>query len=149
MGAYIVIVDDDPDISGLISYVLKGDTVWQATNGVSGLELIRREHPDLVILDMAMPGMTGVEVAQQMAADPTISSIPILFLSGRTESVDIEAGLRAGGTFYIGKPFELDDLVSHIRALLASLDRPWSQGGYSEEQLSASPENYPTEEPSS
>jgi DNA-binding response OmpR family regulator len=131
MKEYIVIADDDPDICRLIAKVLKSYTIWQASNGVDALELIRRVHPELVILDVGMPTMTGVEVANAMAADPATASIPILFLSAHGEPGDIQVGLRAGGIFYLVKPFDPEDLASDVRAILIAASRPSALPGRS------------------
>src|SRR5688500_4552214 len=98
MSAKIVVADDEPDIRRLIAFTLKrqGHTVLEASDGDSALALIREARPDLVVLDVMMPGMSGLEVAAALSANPDTAPTPIIILSARGQAVEIDAGLSTG-----------------------------------------------------
>jgi DNA-binding response OmpR family regulator len=89
-----------------------------ANTGVEGLKQDRRNPPDMVILDVIMPGMDGYTVCKEMRADPILSDVPILFLTAKTKDDDKITGFRAGADDYLGKPFNIDELILRIRAIL-------------------------------
>lgn len=118
--ARILLVDDEPDILEFLSYNLKkeGYEVFTAQNGEKGIELGLREKPDLILLDMMMPGMDGVEVCEKLRADARCKHTVIAFLTARSEDYSQIAGFDAGGDDYIMKPIKPRVLVSRVAALL-------------------------------
>ncbi|MEN9977585.1 MAG: hypothetical protein RLZZ569_210 [Bacteroidota bacterium] len=116
----IVIIDDEDDIREILSYNLikEGFQVHQAENGNIGIEICKNIKPDLVILDVMMPGMDGVEVCEALRKLPGLENILICFLTARNEDYSQIAGLDAGADDYISKPIKPRVLVSRINALL-------------------------------
>jgi two-component system alkaline phosphatase synthesis response regulator PhoP len=116
----IVIIDDEDDIREILSYNLikEGFQVHQAENGIVGIEICKNIKPDLVILDVMMPGMDGVEVCEALRKLPGLENILICFLTARNEDYSQIAGLDAGADDYISKPIKPRVLVSRINALL-------------------------------
>ncbi len=116
----ILVVDDEEDLLELIGYNLMRDgyLVDTAKSGESALEKIRREKPDLVILDLMLPGIDGLEVCRQVKTDPITARIPIVMLTAKGEDADIVAGLELGADDYITKPFSPRVLLARIKAVL-------------------------------
>lgn len=116
----ILIVDDDDDIRSFVSYNLKkeGFKVCMATNGEDGIDVARKEQPDLILLDVMMPGMDGIEACAELRALPEFKNIIIAFLSARGEDYSQVAGFEAGGDEYITKPIRPKLLVVKVKALL-------------------------------
>jgi two-component system alkaline phosphatase synthesis response regulator PhoP len=116
----IVIIDDEDDIREILSYnlVKEGFKVFTAANGLEGIQICKDEQPDLVILDVMMPGMDGVEVCEALRKTPGLETILICFLTARNEDYSQIAGLDAGADDYISKPIKPRVLVSRINALL-------------------------------
>lgn len=116
----IVIIDDEEDIREIISYNLskEGFKVFTAPNGVEGIAVCKDVAPDLVILDVMMPGMDGVEVCETLRRTPGMEQVLICFLTARNEDYSQIAGLDAGADDYISKPIKPRVLVSRINALL-------------------------------
>ncbi len=116
----ILVIEDDDIVSRTIERCLRSDNyrVRLASSGVEGLRLAHREIPDLVILDVIMPGMDGYAVCHEMRSDPILSDVPILFLTAKTKDEDKINGFTAGGDDYLGKPFNVDELLLRIRAIL-------------------------------
>lgn len=121
----ILVVDDDRDVAESIELALRrtGFRVTVACSGVEALKTIRRYRPDLVILDVMMPGMSGLEVCRRMRSEPNLADLPIIFLTARGQARDRIAGLRAGADDYIGKPFILEELTLRVRAILRRAGR--------------------------
>jgi two-component system OmpR family response regulator len=117
---YILVVDDDPDVRETIRSILDraGYQVRTASDGQEALDLISRQTPSAVILDIIMPEMDGMEVCRQIRADPFVGKIPILFLTAKGRPEDIVRGLDVGGDDYLTKPFEIIEIPARIRALL-------------------------------
>ncbi len=117
----IVIAEDEPDIRDLITFTLRfaGFEVIAGSNGEEGYELTKREKPDLVMMDVRMPKMTGYEACRKIKADPEIAHIPVIFLSAKGQESEIQTGLEAGAEEYLLKPFAPGDLADRIRAVLA------------------------------
>ena len=116
----ILVVDDDPGVLELVSTTLEsaGYTIVAVTSGAEALELAREERPDLVVLDVQLPGMSGYEICRELR-DEFGEGLPILFVSGfRTESLDRVAGLLIGADDYLVKPFAPDELIGRVRALM-------------------------------
>ncbi len=120
MSQRIVVADDEQDIRRLISFTLhrRGYTVLEARDGDTALSIIRQEHPDLVVLDVMMPGLTGLQVARALAADAATATIPIVILSALAQEAEVQMGLESGVQAYLVKPFVLRELVARIADLL-------------------------------
>jgi DNA-binding response OmpR family regulator len=118
--AHILVVDDEADVLEALRLILEDaeHDVSMATSGEEALEMIARQQPDLVILDIIMPGVTGIEVCRRIRSDPFTSRLPILFLTAKGRPGDIVQGLTAGGDDYLVKPFEVIELPARVRALL-------------------------------
>jgi DNA-binding response OmpR family regulator len=116
----ILVVDDEEDLVWALRRSLadEGYQVLTAYDGVEALELARRERPDLVILDIVMPGLDGLEVCRRLRRDPTVAAVPILFLTVRSLLEDRVTGLDEGCDAYLVKPFDMRELKAHVRALL-------------------------------
>lgn len=116
----ILIVDDEPDIIEFVSYNLRkeGFEVFTASNGEDGLSLAKSEHPHLVLLDVMMPGMDGIETCDKIRATSELSDILIAFLTARGEDYSQVAGFDAGADDYITKPIKPKVLISRLKALL-------------------------------
>ena len=116
----ILIIDDEEDIINLLSYNLEkeGFKVYSAMNGVEGIEMAKKIHPSLIVLDVMMPEMDGIEVCETIRANPTIGDTKICFLTARNEDYSQIAGLDAGADDYVAKPIKPKVLVSRIKAIL-------------------------------
>lgn len=116
----ILIVDDEVDLLDLIEYNLhkEGYNVLRAENGQDGIKIARKHNPDLIILDIMMPKMTGIEVCAVLKEDPVLKSRPVIFLTARgDEKTEIE-GLEMGADDFLMKPISTSKLVSRIRTVL-------------------------------
>ena len=113
----ILLVDDDPRLREMVRYTLAraGYTVREAADGREALAELARKEPDLVVLDVLMPGVDGLEVCRELRKT---SRVPLLFLSSKDEELDKVLGLELGGDDYVTKPFSPKELVSRVRALL-------------------------------
>lgn len=122
MPATVLVVDDDPVILRLleVNFDMEGYTVLSAADGAAALEVARESHPDVVVSDVMMPRMSGIELVQALRADDRTSDIPILLLSAKAQNADVKAGLDAGADAYLTKPFEPLELVERVAALLAT-----------------------------
>jgi DNA-binding response OmpR family regulator len=118
--AHILAVDDDEPVLRSVRRVLEnaGFTVSTASSGKEALNLIAHGQPDLVVLDMIMPGIDGLEVCRRIRADPYTAKLPILFLTAKSRPADVAQGLDAGGDDFLTKPFEVVELPARVRALL-------------------------------
>ena len=115
-GDVVLIVDDVPDNLALLHDALdeSGYTVLVATSGEAALQRARQAVPDIVLLDAMMPGMDGFEVARRLKADPLTAPIPIIFMTGLTETEHLVAALEAGGTDYITKPIKVREVIARM-----------------------------------
>ncbi len=117
--AEILLVDDSKEILDMVELTLEDDyDVRRAGDGVLALEAVAERQPDLIVLDVMMPRMSGYEVCEALRADPATAAIPVLFLSARGDAERVKQGLRAGGDDYLPKPFDPEELELRIRALL-------------------------------
>jgi len=116
----ICIVEDEEDIREMLEIQLKreGYTVLSAETGESGLRLIREHNPQLVLLDLMLPGMDGFDVCRAMRAQKNTRTIPVIMLTARGEEADIVTGLEIGADDYVTKPFSLRVVVSRIKSVL-------------------------------
>jgi adenylate cyclase len=120
MPATILVVDDDPVIQKLlaVNFEMEGYRVVTGGDGEEALAQVVAERPDVVLLDVMMPKLDGIEVVRRIKADPDTAAIPVLLLSAKAQSKDIAAGLEAGADGYITKPFDPLDLLERVAALL-------------------------------
>jgi|YNPNPStandDraft_1061719.scaffolds.fasta_scaffold01614_7 DNA-binding response OmpR family regulator len=120
MSQLILVVDDNEDVAETIDRSLRraGYEVAVAYRGADALQIARTRHPDLVVLDILMPGMTGIEVCRHMRANPDLAQTPILFLTAKGEIGDKIEGFEAGADDYLTKPFDLRELELRVKALL-------------------------------
>lgn len=119
--AIILVAEDEKDIRELISITMRlaGYKVWTANDGLEALELAPKVQPDLILMDVRMPKMTGYEACKAMKEMPETKDIPIVFLSAKGQEAEIKQGLEAGAVAYVLKPFAPADLTSQIEELLA------------------------------
>ncbi len=122
----ILVVDDEPEIVTIVRDYLDraGFRVLIATDGMSALRLARSEQPDLLILDLMLPQMDGLDVARALRSDPCTRSLPIIMLTARVEETDRLIGLELGADDYITKPFSPREVVARVRAVLRRVDHP-------------------------
>jgi DNA-binding response OmpR family regulator len=116
----VLVVDDEAPIRLLCRVNLEAErmTVLEAPDGDTGLEIARREQPDVVLLDVMMPGRNGWEIAEELLSDETTSGIPIVFLTARAEVKDRAKGIDLGGVDYVTKPFNPVELAPLVRDLV-------------------------------
>ena len=120
----VLVVDDEAPIRLLCRVNLEAEemTVLEAADGISGLEAARTERPDVILLDVMMPGLDGWRVAEQLLDDPDTRGIPIVFLTARAELRDRARGLDLGGLDYVTKPFNPVELAALIRDVIARVE---------------------------
>jgi DNA-binding response OmpR family regulator len=116
----ILVVDDDPVIQKLltVNFEMEGYRVVTAGDGEDGLQRIADIRPDIVLLDVMMPRMDGVEVVRRLKSDESTSAIPVILLSAKAQANDISGGLDAGADDYITKPFDPLELLDKVAALI-------------------------------
>jgi CheY-like chemotaxis protein len=119
--AKILIAEDEPDIRSLVAFTLKfaGHTVVEVSNGADAVITAKTEQPDLILMDVRMPRMTGYEACQVMKADPETADIPVVFLSAKGQESEIRTGLESGAAEYLLKPFSPIELSDRVAELLA------------------------------
>jgi len=117
---YVLVIEDDPAIRSLLTTTLSRDDfrVTTAESGEEGLRLIEEHRPQLVILDLNLPGMNGLDLCRAIRKDPYMASLPVLMLTGRSEEDDMVAGFKVGADDYITKPFSPKILTARVNALL-------------------------------
>lgn len=118
--ADVLLADDDPDIRGLTADVLEsiGCSVTAVGDGLAALEHVSQSPPDLVVLDIRMPKLDGLEVTQRLRADPVTGAVPILLVSASVGETQAAAALAAGADAFLGKPFAIGELRRVARELL-------------------------------
>lgn len=116
----ILIVEDEPDIQELIRYHLEkeGFATVKASSGREALDIIERTHPDLVLLDLMLPVVSGLDVLKTIRFTWGLSSLPVIIVSARTDEIDVITGLELGADNYLPKPFSPKVLVANVKALL-------------------------------
>ena len=118
--AHILVVDDEPDISALVAYHLARES-YRVRTAASGPEAIRAaeiERPDLIVLDLMLPGMSGLQVLEELRRRPETMDIPVILLTARREEQDRIQGLRQGADDYVAKPFSPQELILRVGAVL-------------------------------
>jgi len=121
----VLVIDDESSIRMLCRVNLRasGMNVIEAADGEAGLALARRERPDLILLDVMMPGLDGWEVARRLAADPATREIPVVFLTARAGEQDRRHGAHLGGAGYVAKPFDPVHIGDLVEEVLERIDR--------------------------
>lgn len=124
-GYKILVAEDEADIRGLIVFSLQyaGFQVIEASNGMEAVDKALKETPDLILLDVRMPRMTGYEACQALKAQEATRQIPVVFLSARGQESEIKQGLELGAEEYILKPFAPDELYRRVEGILGRLAR--------------------------
>lgn len=117
MSARILITEDDPDNIDLFTFILQraGYTVLQAHDGAEAIEVARRELPDLILMDLAMPGMDGWTASEQLKNDPVTQDIPVVALTVRSTPMDRIRAIEAGVDGYLTKPMELSHFIEQVK----------------------------------
>jgi two-component system alkaline phosphatase synthesis response regulator PhoP len=117
----ILVIEDDPATSRLVDYSLRheGYEVITAFNGLEGIRKATTEAPDLVILDVMLPGLDGFEICHRLRADAATASLPILMFSAKAQEIDKDTGLKVGADDYLTKPAAPAEIVSRVGKLLA------------------------------
>ena len=120
--ALIVVADDDVDIRDLVEFKLAtlGHQIVTVADGSSAVDACRTSHPDLAVLDVMMPGLTGLEAVREIRSNPALKDIPVILLTARAQQSDVQTGYDSGADDYITKPFSPKDLASRVEALLAA-----------------------------
>ena len=120
----VLVIDDEAPIRLLcrVNLEAEGMEVLEASDGPTGLEKARKEEPDVILLDVMMPGLDGWRVAEELLEDPDTSSIPIVFLTARAELRDQARGLDLGGLDYVTKPFNPVELAQTIREVISRVE---------------------------
>ena len=117
----VLVVEDDPVILHLleVNFDLEGFTVLRAADGAEGLEAAREQHPDVIVSDIMMPRMSGIDLVIALKGDSATAAIPIILLSAKAQTGDLKKGIDAGADDYVTKPFEPLELVERVNALLS------------------------------
>lgn len=123
--AKILIAEDERDIRDLIAFTLRfaGHEVFTAANGEEAVETAPRVNPDLILMDVRMPRMTGYEACRALKASPDLKDIPVVFLSAKGQESEIQQGLDAGAEDYLLKPFAPDQLTARVKSILAKFGK--------------------------
>jgi DNA-binding response OmpR family regulator len=116
----VLVADDDDDIRDLVAFRLDraGYEVLRAGDGQEALDLAREHHPDLAVLDVMMPKLTGYDVTRELRADAATSRIPVILLTARVQEADVARGFEAGADDYVKKPFSPQELKARVQAIL-------------------------------
>ncbi len=123
--AKILIAEDERDIRDLVAFTLRfaGHEVVTAANGEEAVAQVPRENPDLILMDVRMPRMTGYEACRIIKTNPNLRDIPIVFLSAKGQESEIQTGMEAGAEEYLLKPFAPDQLTDRVKAILAKFGK--------------------------
>jgi phosphate regulon transcriptional regulator PhoB len=126
MATRVLVVDDENDIVELVRYHAErqGFECLTAREGGTALRLVRENHPDVLILDLMLPGLDGLEVCRQLRRDPATAHLPIIMLTAKAEEVDRVVGLELGADDYVVKPFSPRELMARVRAVLRRVQEP-------------------------
>lgn len=126
MAAHILIVEDEADLSATLEYNLQaqGYSTSLAANGAAALELARQRHPDLVLLDVMLPDVSGLEVCRRLRQDRELKATPVMMLTARGEEIDRVVGFEVGADDYLTKPFSVRELLLRVQAILRRARAP-------------------------
>ena len=121
----VLVIDDEAPIRLLcrVNLEAEGMSVFEAADGPGGLELARSEQPEVILLDVMMPGLDGWRVAEHLLEDPVTREIPIVFLTARADIRDRARGIDLGGLDYVTKPFNPVELASLVRSVVVAVER--------------------------
>ena len=121
----LLVIDDEPAILELlrINFEMEGFTVVSAVDGAQGLEQARAHRPDVIVSDIMMPGVDGLELLRALRRDPTTAAVPVILLSARAQNAEVQRGLELGADDYITKPFDPLELLDRVNAVLAHVRR--------------------------
>jgi DNA-binding response OmpR family regulator len=119
----VLLAEDDADIRDLVTFKLReaGYEVRAFEDGLTALASAREDQPDLAVLDIMMPGMSGLDVCRELRADPATSEVPVILLTARAQESDIENGFAAGADDYVVKPFSPRELAMRVHEVLARI----------------------------
>ena len=142
----ILIIDDEQDIVELLSYNLEkeGFSIVKTYDGEAALELVRSQKPDLIILDLMLPKMNGIDVCRALRSNPETARLPIIMLTAKGDEVDKIIGLEIGADDYITKPFSVKELIARVRRILRRLHDVEKKTGQEEFQYEDMTINYPS-----
>ena len=115
----VLIVDDDPDITELLRYTLDDCDVRTAANGDEAMSEVAEQVPDVVVLDIMMPGISGLRVLELWRADPVTAELPVILLTAKAQEADVDRGFELGADDYVVKPFSPLELARRVSALVA------------------------------
>jgi two-component system phosphate regulon response regulator PhoB len=115
----VLVVDDDLDVRDLIRYTLTDCQIRDVASGQEALREVRERLPDLVILDIMMPGTSGLEVLEQWRADPATAHLPVILLTAKAQEADVDRGFEMGADDYVVKPFSPTELARRVAAVAA------------------------------
>jgi CheY-like chemotaxis protein len=120
-----LVAEDERDIRDLVAFTLRfaGHEVVVANNGEEAVQMAPHENPDLILMDVRMPRMTGYEACRAMKANPDLKDIPVVFLTARGQESEIQQGLEAGAEEYLLKPFAPDQLTTRVKAILGKFGK--------------------------
>ncbi len=119
--ARILVADDDVDIRELVEFKLStlGHEIVTVADGAAAVDACKQGRPDLAVLDVMMPGVSGLDAIRQIRADPSLADLPIILLTARAQESDVETGFDSGADDYITKPFSPRELAARVQALLS------------------------------
>jgi two-component system, OmpR family, phosphate regulon response regulator PhoB len=132
MSAYILVVEDESDIAALVAYHLARESYRVRTvgDGADALRVVEAERPDLVVLDLMLPTVSGLDVLRELRKQPELESLPVILLTARREEQDRIEGLQLGADDYVAKPFSPQELVLRVGAVLRRVQQqPPAEGG--------------------
>jgi DNA-binding response OmpR family regulator len=117
----VLVVDDDPNVFELVQLYVASDQVevLQALDAYAGLDLAIRQQPNVIVLDVMMPGMDGLEMCRRVRDIPVVASTPVIILSAKVKDDDVEAGYEAGADAYVTKPFEPEALAAKVEEMMS------------------------------
>jgi DNA-binding response OmpR family regulator len=117
----VLVVDDDPDVCDLVTYKLRksGYDVRRAMDGDEAIKSVAAQVPDLVLLDVMMPGISGLEVLERWRSEPGTATLPVIMLTAKAQEADVEIGFALGADDYVMKPFSPRELTRRVAAVLA------------------------------
>lgn len=116
---HILVAEDDPDIARMLERVLSAEyRVTVASNGFEAVAIAAKKPPNLLMLDIMMPGVDGLTAARQIRELPGLKNVPIIFLTAKDGPLDVIKGIQSGARHYITKPFKLDDVVAKVKKIL-------------------------------
>lgn len=121
MSKQVLLIEDEPNIIEAISFILSRDgwTVKTHSNGADAVEMVKERRPDVVILDVMLPGKSGYDILRELRDDPEVKGLPVLILTARGQTKDREIAERAGCDAFMTKPFSNADVLETVRALAA------------------------------